>query len=311
MNAARQLRILLTHRPGGAWGFITDGLKNAFAYRGHIAERWDGNIQSWEEFQPDLAIMCSGHKQPIPPKRSAKVIIHVNPYGHQPIPGIDETKDNIKWVLDQKPDAVFGYGHETDRHFWTHWTEKHGIPWIPVPTAADATIFKNLKKPKQYDIAYLGGHWSYKAKTIDAYLLPVLNKVKTYKIHGWGDWPSGICSGQLPDEQVNEFLNNGTITPCISELHTHTHGIDIPERAFKVALCGGLVIHDNTQSIKKMIPSAIVTDNPNDFLDKCMYYLKNENERNIIAAKQESEVALNNTYDSRINTILQSINLLD
>ncbi len=79
--------------------------------------------------------------------------------------GIEEQPKAVNWVLHQQPDAVFGYGHEGDRQYWAHWTDRYKIPWVPMPTAGDHTIYSvdNLVT-KTHDIVYLGGRWAYKSQ---------------------------------------------------------------------------------------------------------------------------------------------------
>lgn len=328
-----KLRILVCNRPGGAFGYISDGWINAFRDKGHVVQRWDGNQDSWHNFCPHLYIGCSGHKQPIPShsERSTKVAIHVNPYGPVQIASfntlINESENNIQWTLTQKPDVVFGYGHADDQILWSYWTTKHGIPWIPLPTAGDKTIFhRSQESDKKYDIVYLGGRWAYKAITIDKYLLPLLRKdcqlksayereifdyisQLSYKLHGWGEWPAGICSGALAEDQVCKFLGSGRIGPCISEQHTHRYGIDIPERAFKLALCGTMIIHDSVMQIRRMIPSAVIAENHDKFANYCCYYSRPEatQERIEITNRQTNEVLAAHTYHHRMSVLLNSI----
>lgn len=308
------MNVLLCHRPGGAFGYISDGWANALRDRGHKVHRWDGDQNTWHSFAPDVYIGCSGHKQPIPPKGNCKIAIHVNPYGPVSIQGINESEQAIRWTLNQKPDAVFGYGHEEDRLLWSYWTKRHGVPWVPMPTAGDKIIFKQTRAldDRDYDVVYLGGRWAYKGITIDAYLVPLLeHKVVTYKLHGWGDWQRGLCSGGLADDLACEFLNSGRIGPCISEQHTHSHGIDIPERAFKVALCGGLVVHDAAITVKRMIPSALVASNPQQFHDYVKHFSQPENqaERIELVAKQQQEVLSEHTYHHRLAGLFRTLGL--
>lgn len=307
------MRILFCHRPGGAFGYITDGMVNALRSKGHIVARWDGLEDSWRNFGPDIYCGASGHKQPIPPKKNCKIAIHVNPYGPVTIPGINESDENIRWTLAQKPDVVFGYGHEEDRILWTYWTSKHGIEWVPLPTAGDKTIFKVMPGvEKKFDLVYLGGKWAYKGITIDAYLMPLLREKKlSYKLHGWGEWPAGVTSGILAEDQACQFLNSGRIAPCIAEQHTHAHGLDIPERAFKVALCGALIVHDPTLALRRMIPSAIIASNPAQFKEYCYHFNKNEPERAKLVEKQRQEVLSNHTYHHRLSGLLRSLGFVE
>lgn len=308
------MRILLCNRPGGAFGYITDGWQNALRDRGHEVRRWDGLENSWYEFQPHLYIGCSGHKQPILLNRgSCKVAIHVNPYGPVNIDSINESNENIKWVLNHRPDVVFGYGHEEDRILWSYWTSKHNIPWAPLPCAADRTIFHDYIAPseRKFGAIYLGGYWKYKGRTIDEYLIPALKNLSdnniTYSVHGWGDWPNSICNGILSEDRSNEFINNGLVGPCIAERHTHQYGIDIPERAFKLALAGTLPIHDPIPMIRRLIPSIIVAQDQSNFIDLCKHYCQNENERIEKVEQIKKEVLASNTYHHRMQTLFYAL----
>jgi hypothetical protein len=305
------MRIFLPHRPGGAFGFITDGILNCLRDRGHDARRWDGNLDSWREFSPDLYIGASGHKQPIPEQRGACLVaMHVNPYGPVGISGINESQETIDWVLAQKPDAVWGYGFDHDRFLWSYWTKKHGIKWVPMPTAADSTLFRDLQTPRELDIVYLGGRWAYKGLTIDQYLVPVLrDKRMTSKLHGWGEWQPGLCQGILAEDEAAEFLNSGKIAPCVSEQHTQQHGIDIPERVWKVALCGTLAVHDPVPTMRKEFPSLIMGQNPQQYFDYCLRLSRPENdlERQEIAAAQKLEVQNKHTYHHRLARLFEDL----
>ena len=312
------MRVLLVNRPGGAFGYISDGWFNALRDRGHEVRRWDGIETSWRAFSPNLYIGCSGHKQPIPPNRGGcKIAIHVNPYGPVDIDGINENEENIRWTLNQKPDMVFGYGHEEDRFLWSDWTNKHNIPWTPMPCAGDRILFNEITTPddRPFGIVYLGGRWKYKGKMIDAFLIPALRDAAehriTYSVRGWGEWPSGICSGILQEDESNQFLNSGRVGPCIAEPHTHRHGIDIPERVFKLALCGTLAIHDPIPTIKRFISSIVVAQSASNFVDLCRHYSQNEDERLAIVHQQQSEVLTKHTYHHRMRTLFLAMGFID
>lgn len=308
------MKILLPHRPGGAFGYITDGWLNALKNRGHDVRRYDGNIQTWNQFDPDLYIGCSGHKQPIPSARRAKVAIHVNPYGPVKIDGINENAESIDWTIKQKPDAVFGYGFHSDRLIWSDWTNKHGIEWVPMPTAADKTLFRDLGNDRPHDVVYLGGRWSYKGLTIDAFLIPMLrDRSINFSLHGWGDWPGGFCKGVLPEDKVVEFLNSGKVGPCISERHTQQFGIDIPERVWKLALCGTLAVHDPVPTIRDHFKSLLVSQEAQHYKNMCVHYSRPENddERRELVERQKAEVLGNHTYHHRLSRLFSRLGWQD
>lgn len=307
------MRVLICQRPDGAFGYISDGWVNALANRGHRVARWDGLPSSWAEFDPELYIGCSGHKQPIPARRGVcKVAIHVNPYGPVKVKDIDESQENINWTMAQRPDAVFGYGHESDRLLWSYWTDREGIPWVPMPTAGDATLYHDHyadESAKAHDLVYLGGRWPYKGKSIDKFLLPVLRDPRiSYSLCGWGEWPEGMSRGRLGDDEVCQFMASGRVAPCISEPHTQQYGFDVPERMFKAALCGVLVVHDPVPDIKKLMPSVVVSQNPSNFLDLCVHYSRPAHaaERMELARAQRREVLDGQTYHHRLRGLLEA-----
>ena len=317
-------RILLVNRPGGAFGYITDSWINALKDRGHNVQRWDGLESSWHEFNPDLYIGCSGHKQQIPTKRNSKIAIHVNPYGPTNIAGINENDNTIRWVCGQKPDVVFGYGMEEDRLLWSYWTLQKGIKWVPMPVAGDKVLYKATpEEGKTTDIVYLGGRWAYKGLTIDKYLLPLYARCLSgitdgdrdlrFRLCGWGEWPKSYNIEMLGEDKVVEFLGSGRVGPCISEQHTHEYGIDVPERAFKVALCNTLVVHDAVPIIRRMIPSSIIANSPENFQELCIYYSKdcNSEERIRLSQSQRHEVLSHHTYHHRMATLFEGIGWFD
>lgn len=312
------MRILICQKAGRAFGYITDGWINCLKERHHTVERWDGKYETWDQFDPDLYIGSAGHKQPIPTKRRAKVALHVNSWGpisidtsNESNENISESPDNIQWVIERKPDIVFGYGFYKDRHFWAYWTEKANIPWVPMPTAGDKTLYYNQNLKKEYDIVYLGGRWPYKSETLDVYLLPVLRLQPNHKVYGWGQWPKGVCEGELSQNQAPAFLASGRVGPCVSEKHTLVHGIDVPERVFKVALSGTLAIHDPIPGFDKVFPDVILADNPQDYANKCYYYTKNDTVRDTLIKKQQNYVLNNHTYHHRLYVLLKSLGFME
>jgi hypothetical protein len=179
-----------------------------------------------------------------------------------------------------------------------------------MPTAGDKVIYKLLNIERSFDVVYLGGIWPYKAISINEFLLPLLQGGQvSYKLHGWGGWPNGICGGILPDDRVCSFFNSGKVGPCISEKHTRTYGIDIPERAFKVALCGVLAIHDAVPRLGSIIDGIVQADGAADYAEKCIHYSrpKHEDERRALVERQRNHILQNHTYHHRMSTLFSAL----
>jgi len=269
------MKIMVVRPPGGAFLYITRGFINAFKSIGCDARFWNGNDREIKEFKPDLYIGCSGHRQIVPRelRNKVKIAIHVNPYSNQklkPVAGtnVNEPDHAIRWTISQKPNVVFGYGHEKDRRFWHLWEDRERIPWIPTPTAADHTLYYPENKEREYDAAFFGGRWPYKAHNIDKWLIPVIKELGSkFAIAGWGGWDGfNSYKGSIPDNDPGRtFLSRAKVGPCICEPHTSVYGIDIPERVFKVILCGVMPVMDKVAGFDKVINGVPTADDPAEY----------------------------------------------
>ena len=307
------MRVLICHRPDGAFGYITDAWINCLSMVPEIeVKRWDGRLGSWDNFKPDLHMGCSGHRQPIPEKakrKGCKVAIHANPYGPINVqPNINERPEAIKWVKDQEPDAVYGYGLEKDRKYWSWW-DRDGIPWVPMACAGDATKFNPHNGNHEKDVVYLGGRWDYKAKSIDPYLLPVLrDRGLSCVVHGWGTWPSDLVVSRVPEASVPAILASAKVGPCIAEPHTIRYGIDVPERVFKIALSGTVAIHDPAADFKNVLKSVPVATSPSDYHEKIRSLVGSKPEAiTAKARKQYKEVFGAHTYHHRLAGLFRTL----
>lgn len=315
--------ILMCKRVDGAWGYITDGMVNALKSAGHNVERYDDTREAemkqdlsnrfdyFHSFNPDLYIGCSGHKQYIPRDRSCKVAIHVNPYGPVKVePNINESQQNIDWVMEQKPDAVFGYGRDGDRELWSYW-EGSGVPWVPMPTAGDITRyrpdFKNYVR--DLDLAYVGGRWTYKAESIDRFLVPLLQKSKlNYELWGWGSWPSVTFRGPIAEGDVPALFKRAKVGPCVSEPHTLVWGIDLPERVFKVILSGAVAVHDPVADMSSYLSSVTACFDQDDYVSTVKMICRWDAMKRLeLAQKQYSEVCSKHTYHHRMARLFTSL----
>lgn len=312
------MKVLITRPQGGAFFFfITKGFINAFKDSGIEAQYWDGNEASFNHYAPDLYIGCSGHRQNVPVSFKGKVAIHVNPYGDklEPINGvnINEQENAIRWVESKKPDIVFGYGlTEEGRTFWKNWS----APFVGVPTAGDATLYYPSSQQKN-NIVFLGGRWPYKAHNIDKWLLPVIKKAgKNIIISGWGGW-NGFEQyiGPLPNEDSGrKLLASALVGPCICEPHTSKYGIDIPERFFKVALCGALPVLDKIHGFDRYCNNYVMANDPKQYCKLILNYACNKDyieEGQKKAKIIRNEVLNKHTYHHRMANLLKSLGYIN
>jgi len=307
------MKVMVVRPPGGAFSYITKGYINSFNDIGVDARYWNGDFKTAHDFNPDLYIGCSGHRQNI---RSAgvnpKVAIHVNPFGDRltPLFGVDinEPFDAIEWVKSQKPDIVFGYGLQQDyKTYWRNWLSI--AKFVGCPTAGDIVEYYPQREECDYKVAFLGGRWGYKANNINKWLLPSINKLgDKIAIRGWGGW-HGVNQyrGILPvNDSGRAFLSSAMVGPCVCEPHTTKYGIDIPERFFKVALCGSLPILDKIEGFNRYCDEHVMAKDPNDYYSKIVNYSCNPDyihEGKEVAKRIRTEILNKHTYHHRMRDI--------
>jgi hypothetical protein len=307
------MKILTCNPDGGAFKYILTGINSAFKAAGNEVSVQKGR-DVLGEF--DLYIGCSGWRQNIPQKNKRKglVGIHVNPYGKKKVgsvdrgPVIDESQEAIKWTLAQKPDFVFGYIGETFiPDYFGYWTSKHGIPVVPMPTAADIMVYR--PKPPQdkfkCEIGWVGGKWGYKAIMLDKYMTPLSRKKKCL-IYGWANsWGNKMA---ITDADVPFLFSSAKICPSVSEPHSVPHPVDVPERVFKVCASGGFTIHTPSPAIPDMFGDAMpMARDPKHWFELIDHYLKNDAERQAMAKKQRAVTLAKHTYFDRCQGIAKVI----
>jgi len=310
---SRPLNVLITNSKSGAFFFIANGWVNAFKKAGHNALLWNGDMATWNKVNPDIYIGCSGWRQRFPRNAKLKVAIHTNPYCQQKIqvpngPIINESQDAINWTIAQKPNVVFGYGlqYHMDR-YWSGWKRYAHV--VGMPNAADVTKYYPVHANDDIDVGWVGGYWGYKAINLDRYLIPVAKKFKS-KWYGWSG-PQGLWSGKVDDEEVvRKLFCSAKVCPVVVEPHTTTYGIDMPERIFKVAACGGLVIADPVNEMERYFTpgSVLVAKDPSEYMRLCEEWIKKpKQDRDEMAKKLTKEVLTKHTYYHRIQTILNAL----
>jgi spore maturation protein CgeB len=181
-----------------------------------------------------------------------------------------------------------------------------------MPTAVDRTIFRETEDDNRHvDLVYVGGKWPYKGINIDSYLIPVLERARQsgldFRVFGWGEWSADICSGIVPDDEINGLFNSAKIGPCISEPHTHRWGFDLPERLWKISACGVLPIHDPVPTLRSILPDLPMAKCAGSYMELVFHYLEDEPARINLSRKLQREIVTKHSYHNRISRLFADI----
>ncbi len=230
----------------------------------------------------------------------------------------EEEKRNISALKEEtgKPDYV-------DIHYPSEFIERtHGY-WRTLGiepksnmNAADVFDYTNGKFNPHFasDLAFIGGKWQYKAKTIDPWLLPLCSPAERYnvKIFSNQSWGVSQYCGNIETKDVKDVFASAKICPNISELHSQLYGYDIIERPFKILSNRCLCISDYVSGMEEVFGDGLVmAKTPEEFKEKIDFFLKEENKelRDKIAKKGYDKVIASETYFHRAASIFTNLNL--
>lgn len=183
--------------------------------------------------------------------------------------------------------------------------ECSGIPFIQIPHGIDPTRFRPLDIEKKYDFGFLG------ALTISNTELIERSKIKDllfkqtdlsdrYKIL-WGDNVNGLL---FKGDDYIKALNS-----CKMFLSTLSPMGIISTRFYELSACRTMIICPRAEYDGDFIDkeTVVMYDDNKDFVEKFLYYLENEDDRNAIAWRAYRNVLDYHTWDARIKKLMGHI----
>lgn len=314
------------------------GLANAFNYAGHQAILWDlrgkSEFDIFNEFEPDIFIgqtynITRALVKCIKQRPSLKVLLKAGENSlfsdsldrerYPILVADDREKTLVKTLLDEtgRPNFLFVHYHP-DYIQQTHgrWTEELSIPVHSLMNAADIFHYTNGTWREEFScqVAFVGGYWGYKAKTLDKYILPLCNPNSGVhiKIFGNQNWPVPQYCGPIDTRLVRDVFSSALICPNISEPHSQAYGYDLIERPFKLLANKSFVICDDVAGFRDLFPDGMVyASTPKEFHEKIAYYIAHPDERHAIAEKGQKRVLAAHTYFDRAVDIAGHLDLVD
>ena len=325
------MRVMIQSDGPHAHYYIRMGWAKVFSAIGWNVSLWEKDGKSafdaFDEFEPtvfmgqtynlsDAIIKC------IKERPHMKVVMRASDWGQlnesidrEKYPILKASEDEIRLVdrlkrQTGKPDFV--HNHYTQK--WIEETHGHwreiGVEPVSLIHGADVYDYYNgvFDEYLASDVAFVGGYWPYKAKSLDRYMLPICDEDLNVKIFG-NNWPTPKGLGRLSNERVKNLFVSSVVCPNVSEPHSQDFGYDIIERPFKVLLSKGFCISDRVQSMEEEVfPDQIVyADNPEDFKEKIHHFVKHPEEREKYIQKGFLEVLTKHTYFHRVSFILEKL----
>jgi hypothetical protein len=161
------------------------------------------------------------------------------------------------------------------------------------------------------DIAFVGSYGVERAETLSSL------KDDNLKIYGYW-WEPGMNQfpwlkekyyGPVSNEEANKIFNNAKIPIGILPV-LDPYGFVITQRVFDIALTGNFQVSGYTPAIPKMFGEAIPMFRNKEELKKLVdYYLPRPEERKRLGAEVHTIAMKGHTYESRIRTILEVLEI--
>jgi len=260
---------------------IYNGLKHAI----------DKSRHTLTDISPQVSIMIRGILVPIPPKPNI-LILTDEPYEVNKTCRMSSSYNlvftNEQTTLIRHPGSVY------------------------LPLAYDHNL-KPKPTPKLYDICHVGGGYPGRRD----YIIPAMRKFKNSILVG-PKWPR-TTKKQLNivtfDEHIDLYrksrivlnIHRNNIYSAFGRLNTQNHrATHLAPRVWNCAAVGSFQIID-AQRDNSLIPSLVKATTPLELIQKCEYYLDNEDELNNLAKQQRKEVK-KHSWLYRLGFILSTAN---
>ena len=323
------MKNILMMAGAGANHHIRMSLCNSMRAAGYNVYYWNSEGKSafdaFYEFSPDIffgdtwqlsrAIVKKLNDQP-----EIKTVLWSDAYGRmekeidlQKYP-VGVATDDQKRLVDQLhtiPFLITNHSRESVEYTHGDWRNL-GCAVESVLTSADITTFYPRLADYYYktQIFYCGGHWPFKGRNLNQYIVPLTypNTKWNIRIAG-GGWSVVNSIGLISDEESAKHYSNSQIVPHVVEPHASDVYGDIPLRYFQVPACGGFGISCPCVGIREVFSEdeLVVAENPADFFEKTVYYLNRPEETLSFRKKAREKVLTQHTGFHRVRQIMSMI----
>jgi len=294
----------------GAWKWILEGYKSAWADLGFKVEYYDRlsslsslndeyilMVRDWDiETIKDLEVINNSKKTyffaqpntfPHPWGRHPNFISHCK----------DEIIDNLNAMNNVHLWSFCDVGETQQKQFYQKWKKVNTIP-----LAFDSSRYTPIKTDKMlYDVCYIGG-WANNGFDEKRQIM-----IKTFSAFKNTDLKCGFfINKNLSHEQEISILHNSKICLNIHDNYQRQLGLDTNERTFKSLGLNGLLVSDKVTQLSNLFPEVNSTNDPQEMVKNCtdllslsdkkLTHLKQENIENILG---------NHCYTHRVEKLLE------
>jgi len=203
-------------------------------------------------------------------------------------------------------------------------TRQLGHP-IFLPFGVNEKIFLfDQNKQKDIDVSFVGSWHPYREWLIQRVQKTGIN----VSVYGYG-WPNGpIDIAAMVDifqrSKISLNLSNSAAYDIryllssprglINTLRTKKQGEQIKGRHFEISACGACQLSCYVEDLERVLnigQEIIIYSSPTDIIEKIQYYLKHDEERNVITQQGYERVMKDHTYGHRFDEIFQQLGWRD
>lgn len=193
------------------------------------------------------------------------------------------------------------------------------------PFGCNHRIYTKKGLPNRYDVSFVGQYHPYRA-----WCLRRLRKAGV-DVHVWGyGWPAGRIELDGMIDVFNQSKINLNMTNCVSwdlrylassvwaikdtlnslRLRDPKHREMVKARHFEISACGGFQLSYYTEGLERLYrigEEVAIYASPEELVEKVLYYLKYEDEREAIARCGYERTIVEHTLEHRYRQLFEQI----
>lgn len=331
------MKILCEYTASGP-SFVRNGWRRVLEAMGHSFKFWDPSRKSafdaFSETEPDWFIGTTygvdrAVAKNILKRPEMRVSLFASAWGDY-VKDIDTKKYPIVIVNEQEKRAIaelkdacgrpdFVFIHVTDKYLegtMGGW-RSIGVEPIGVLNAYDSILYAGATYRTELacDVFFCGGHWPYKSRNLDRYIVPLCHPSAglSVKIFGSGSWPVAQYLGYCSDEDNRDSFVSATVSPNVSEPHSTSLNFDIVERVFKSMGCGGFCISDYVDEARELFSpeELIMASDPEDFRALIDHFVAHPEQRLPYIDEGRKKVRESHSYFHRVAKMFRGLGMND